>query len=179
MARMRAGWLSALERFSTGTNRLFTALSGALAFAIVIIVLQDVVRRYAFNDPSVWALDVCSFLLVYLFFLALAPALQRGSHVTVDLFNEILPTSLRRPVTLLGYGLIVIFGSVFFWQLLEAAREAFADDDLFPTATPMKVKYVWMVGPVGAAQFILTAVVLLVTAIRGDRPRARGPASGD
>lgn len=168
---MTSGWLAGLTRFTRGVNRVFLALSGALAVAIMVIVLQDVVRRYAFNDPSVWALDVASFLLVYLFFLALAPALQSGSHVTVDLFNEVLPAGLQRHLMRLGHVLVVVFGCVFFWQLLKAASEAFTDNELFPTATPVRVKYVWMIGPIGTAQFILTGLVLLAASITRDRAR--------
>ena len=168
---MTVGWLAGLARFTRGVNRAFLALSGALAVTVMVIVLQDVIRRYVFNDPSVWALDVASFLLVYLFFLALAPALQSGSHVTVDLFNELLPVGLQRRLLLLGHVLLVAFGCVFFWQLFVAAREAFADNELFPTATPMRVKYVWVIGPIGCAQFVLTAIVLLATSVAEGRAR--------
>lgn len=154
-------WLTTVARVSRGINRVFVALSGTLAVVIMAIILQDVVRRYAFNDPTTWALDLSSFLLVYLFFLALAPALQSGSHVTVDLFNQILPPRSRRPVAILGGVLVVGFAVVLFTQLLDSTIEAFNDNNLFPTATPVRMKYVWIVGPVGAAQFILTGLVLL------------------
>ena len=46
--------------------------------------------------------------------------------------------------------------------LLSETLEAFADDNIFPASTiAMKMKYIWIIGPVGAAQFILTTLVLL------------------
>ena len=167
---MEPRWFAATRRVSIRINRVFVAISGALAVVIMVVILQDVVRRYAFNDPTTWALDISSFLLVYLFFFALAPALEHGSHVTVDLFGRLLPVGVRRPVEILGGLLLVGFAVVLFAQLLDTTVEAFHDNNLFPTATPVRMKYVWIIGPVGAAQFILTALVLLAGTMFGRIP---------
>lgn len=138
----------------------------------MLVILQDVVRRYLFNDPSAWVLDICSFMLVYLVFLALAPTLEAGSHVSVDLFNQLLPRRWRRGIFLLGSALTIFFAAVLFKTVLNETMEAFADDNVFPAATiAMKMKYIWMIGPVGVAQFILTAMVLMAGSIyrQGDR----------
>ena len=174
---MAGGPFGVLSRFTRRVNRVFLALSGIIAVAIMLLILQDVVRRYAFNDPSVWAYDFSSFLLVYLFFLALAPALESGSHISVDIFNQFLPARVKQPLFRFGSVLIIGFGAVFFWQLFAATSEAFADNQLFPTATPVRVKYVWIIGPIGALQFVLTAIVLLGVACglaRGDKSAPNG-----
>lgn len=160
-------WLAPAARFTRRVNAVFLAVSGALAAAIMLVILQDVVRRYAFNDPSAWVLDICSFMLVYLFFLALAPALEAGSHVSVDLFSRAFPPRFRRRVLLLDAVLTVVFGAILCVMLLNDTLEAFADDNPFPASTiPMKMKYIWVVGPVGVAQFVLTALVLLASDVR-------------
>lgn len=165
-------WLSVSTGLVNRINRFFLAISCLLAALIMVTILQDVVRRYLFNDPSAWVLDICSFMLVYLVFLALAPALEAGSHVSVDLFNRLLPRRLRRGVFFLGGVLTIFFAAVLFRMLLGETMEAFADDNIFPAATiAMKMKYIWMIGPVGVLQFILTALVLLAGSIfpQGDR----------
>ena len=160
-------WLAGASRVTRGVNAVFLAVSGGLAAAIMLVILQDVVRRYAFNDPSAWVLDICSFMLVYLFFLALAPALEAGSHVSVDLFRQLVPPRLRRGVVVLGCTLTVAFGAILWIMLLNDTIEAFADNNPFPASTiPMKMKYIWVVGPIGVAQFVLTALVLLAAGIR-------------
>ena len=160
-------WLRAAQRITRRVNAVFLAISGGLAAAIMLVILQDVVRRYAFNDPSAWVLDICSFMLVYLFFLALAPALEAGSHVSVDLFRQLVPARCRHAVLMFGGALTVAFGAILCFWLLNDTIEAFADDNPFPASTiPMKMKYIWAVGPLGAAQFVLTALVLLATAMR-------------
>ena len=165
-------WLNVSARITSRVNRAFLAVSCLLAAAIMLMILQDVVRRYAFNDPSSWVLDICSFMLVYLFFLALAPALEAGSHVSVDLFKQLLPRRFQHGVLVLGGIFTVVFGAVLFMMLLDEALQAFADDNSFPASTiPVKMKYIWVVGPVGVAQFVLTMLVLLASGFFGKSDR--------
>lgn len=144
-----------------GINRLFTMVAGALALAIMVVIMQDVVRRSLFNDPSTWALDVSSFLLCYLFFLALGPALQEGAHVSVDLVERMLTSRLRRWMAIVAALFVVAFAVVLLWKVMESVIDVFETGELFPTATPMPVKYVWIVGPIGVVQFLLTALVAI------------------
>jgi TRAP-type C4-dicarboxylate transport system permease small subunit len=163
---MQPRWLIASTRIVSRVNRVFLVISGVFVALIMLVILQDVVRRYVLNDPSSWVLDVCSFMLVYAFFLALAPTLEAGGHVSVDLFNQLLPRRLQDGIFILGGVLTVFFGVVLFTTLLDETMEAFADDNIFPASTiAMKMKFIWMVGPVGAAQFILTTLVLLSSRI--------------
>ena len=159
---MQPRWLIASTCVISRVNRVFLATSGIFAALIMFVILQDVVRRYVLNDPSSWVLDICSFMLVYAFFLALAPTLEAGGHVSVDLFNQMLPRRFQGGIFILGGLLTLFFGVVLFTTLLSETLEAFADDNIFPASTvAMKMKYIWMIGPIGAAQFILTTLALL------------------
>lgn len=153
---------------------MFTVAAGILVLAIMLVVLQDVARRYLFNDPTTWALDVSSFMLCYVFFLALAPTLEAGGHVRVDIVERLLNPAARRYLALLAIALVVVFGLIFLWKVYVAAAETFESNEVFPTATPMPVKFVWVVGPVGVAQFVLTAIVLGFDAWT-DRTARAGP----
>jgi TRAP-type C4-dicarboxylate transport system permease small subunit len=163
------GVLSALARFTRAVNRAFTVIGGILVLAIVILIVQDVVRRYGFNAPTVWALDLSSFLLLYLFFFALAPALQAGTHVNVDMFLGLMGPRLRSLMPAVSCAAVLVFGLVFLDNLWEATVEAFEDDSLAPTAMPVKLKWLYIVGPVGTAEFVLTALVMLASAWKGRR----------
>ncbi|MGE0748260.1 MAG: TRAP transporter small permease [Rhodospirillales bacterium] len=169
---MAGSALDALARFTRAVNRVFTVAGGAIALFIVVLIVQDVVRRYGFNDPTIWALDLSSFLLLYLFFLALAPALQAGTHVNVDMFLGIMPPRLRTFMPVVAHAAVLVFGVVFLDKLWEATVEAFEDDALAATAMPMKLKWLYIVGPIGTAQFVLTAAVLLCLAWKARRDGA-------
>jgi TRAP-type C4-dicarboxylate transport system permease small subunit len=149
-------------------NRVCLAVAGALALAIGCIILYDVALR-TFATPPVWAHDLARFGLLYLFFLALAPTLESGHHVAVDLFDRILPARLRRYQAHAAAALSAAMGVLLFWQTLKMTGQAFADQRLAPAAIPIPLSWIYPLGPLGAGLFTLTALMQLA---RASRPRA-------
>jgi len=70
--------------------------------AIVVIYAYEVVARYAFGAPTLWASDFVSFLLLISVF-STAPWLTReGGHVAVTILPD-LAGGLRAPMLRAGY----------------------------------------------------------------------------
>jgi TRAP-type C4-dicarboxylate transport system permease small subunit len=157
---MRAA-IDALERFTHFVNRIFAIAARVLVLAIVLVVIREVFFRYVLNAPSIWAMDGSSFALVFVFFLALAPALESGHHVAVDLFDPLVPARFHWHQRVVGHLLTLVFGLVLFWYLLDMTIEAFATGELSFSVVPVPLKYIYWIGPVGTLEFVLTAVVLL------------------
>lgn len=150
----------------SGINRVFTWLACVLTLAVIAIVLQDVLRRYFLNNPTDWALDISSFLLVYIFFLALAPALERGNHVKVDFFEERVPTAWRPRLAVAAHLLVVAFGAVLLRELYLLTEDAFIGNYLTSSPLPIRLKYIYVIGPIGTVQFVLTGLALLCGSLR-------------
>lgn len=144
----------------SAVNRWFALLAAALILLLMLVVVQDVVRRAVLGTPSLWALDLARILLTQIFFLALAPALQSGHHVSVDLFAHLWPRPLAALMPRLAGLLCVIFGAILLWFVGSSVARDFADDALAQTVLPIPKKWIVAIGPVGCAQFLLTAVVL-------------------
>lgn len=161
----RASASSLVERADAAlrwVNVSGAALSGLLILLMIAIVVYDVVLRYAFNAPTIWAFDVSRFLLAYVAFLGLSLALQDGTHVSVDLFLEFAGARVAWWLQLVAHVLVVAFGIVFTWQLTNHTLEAFTLNWLSPTMLAVPLKYVYAIGPIGAALFTLTALQLLL-----------------
>jgi TRAP-type C4-dicarboxylate transport system permease small subunit len=163
MAPVRS-WIVAAEAFTRAVNRMFALIGCALVLATVLVVVREVVLRYGFNAPSTWSLDVARYLLQFTFFLALAPALESGHHVHVDLFDPLFPPAWRRWLHLSGWALVVFFGAVLFWYVLDATIDVFETDEFSFSVIPVKLKYLYWIGPIGTFQFLLTGCVQLVRA---------------
>lgn len=148
-------------------NVALGVLGAALTVVMNAIVLYDVFRRYVLNDPTIWAFDIASFLLVYIIFLGLGLALQDGSHVAVDLFLQMVRGRVRRGFRLVGLGLTVIYGGVLTWVLTRYTIQAIELDWKAISLVPVPLKYVYMVGPPSALLFTVTAIALTVRLIRG------------
>ena len=157
-------WIDVAEAFTRAVNRLFAWVASLLVAAIVLVVVREVVMRYGFNAPSTWALDVARYLLLFTFFLALAPALESGHHVHVDLFDPLVPLAWRRLQRISGHVLVVFFGALLCWYVLELTIDVFETDEFSFSVIPIKLKDIYWIGPVGTLQFLLTGCVQLVRA---------------
>jgi len=160
MAATAPGWFAGLERGARAINRAFAAAASILVLAILVVVLIDVTLRFI-AEPTVWAHDIARYSLLYLFFLALAPALESGHHVAVDMFDRLLPARLRRYQAHSAAVLTAAFGALLLWQLARLTSQALADNRLAPATIPIPLRWIYVLGPVGAAQFVLTALVQL------------------
>ncbi|MCC6473178.1 MAG: TRAP transporter small permease subunit [Burkholderiales bacterium] len=154
-------WLEALARFTSTVNRWFLRAAGAIALVILVTIACDLVLRNVFDAPTLWALDVSRFLLLFVFFLALAPALESGSHVSVDLLEHYLRGGPRRAMRIAARALVVVFAAILLWQVWRTTSDAFATGELFPIVINLKLKQVYWIAPVGVLQFLLTGLAML------------------
>lgn len=80
-----AGAILGIDRFMAFTGRLFSWLAVPLMFAMV----YEVVARYAFTAPTVWAYDVSRMCYGAMFVLGAGYALSKGIHIRSDfLYRE-------------------------------------------------------------------------------------------
>ena len=83
--------MTKLEQVSRVTNKLTTLgvviASGALMF-IVIAYCYEVVARYFFDQPTLWASDLVAVLLFFSIFLMIPEVTRSGGHVSVTLLED-------------------------------------------------------------------------------------------
>jgi TRAP-type mannitol/chloroaromatic compound transport system permease small subunit len=77
--------MRAMVRAIDGLSRLFGAIAALLVIALVVLMLYDVLLRYAFNAPTTWGNDMNTWLMGASFILSIAYAMSTDSHVRVDL----------------------------------------------------------------------------------------------
>lgn len=95
-------------------------LAAGLVIVLVVLMLYDVVLRYAFNAPTSWGNDLNTFLMGGSFVLSIAYAMSTDAHVRVDLlYNERTRPRLAY-VDVIGLTFIVLPAATFItWGLLK------------------------------------------------------------
>jgi TRAP-type mannitol/chloroaromatic compound transport system permease small subunit len=73
-----------IDGFTRLTGRVFAWLVVPLAGGVT----YEVVARYGFNAPTIWAFDLTYMLYGSLFMLGAAYALLKGAHIRTDIFWE-------------------------------------------------------------------------------------------
>lgn len=153
------GFIEPLWKFTRAVNKAFALLAALVTLAILLFVLTAVITRYFFNWPLSELLDLTTFMLIFVFFLALAPALESGAHIEVDLFDPLIPQSLHKFQRLIGKAVTLLFAAVLLWFVWKTFHDVVKDDELSFTMLTVNLKYVYWIGPIGALQFLLTALV--------------------
>ena len=80
MPRWMSRAIIAIDTFSLWTGHVVSWL----ALPLMAVMVYEVVARYAFTAPTVWAYDMSRFLYGALFILGSAYALSKGVHIRSD-----------------------------------------------------------------------------------------------
>jgi len=84
MASLQVRIVRAIDRFTDTTGTWVAWLN----IPLVLAVCYEVVARYGFNAPTIWAYDVTFMLYATIFMLGAAYALHKGAHIRTDFFFE-------------------------------------------------------------------------------------------
>jgi TRAP-type mannitol/chloroaromatic compound transport system permease small subunit len=99
--------IRAVDRFTDRTGTLVSWLS----IPLVLAVSYEVIARYAFGAPTVWAFDVTYMTYGTLFMLGAAYALHKGAHIRTDFFWEHFSTRKKGLIDSISY-LVFFFPSL-------------------------------------------------------------------
>ncbi len=83
--------VSIVERFLLGIEVLCDRVAGVAAYLVlplVAVVVFEVVARYAFHSPTIWAFEMSRFIGGSLFVLGMAWGLTVKAHIRVDIFYQ-------------------------------------------------------------------------------------------
>lgn len=83
----------------------------AISVAMVVVTLAQVVFRYVLGAPLPWSEELARYCFVWIVFLGGAIGLERGIHLGVDLFVNLLPPRLRTSLDVLSNVLIGCFAA--------------------------------------------------------------------
>ncbi|HSB69096.1 MAG TPA: TRAP transporter small permease [Candidatus Methylomirabilis sp.] len=138
----------------------------AMAFMVVSIV-YDVILRYGFLSPTIWALEVNTFLLVFLCVLPAADCLTAGIQIQITFLTDRLRPGVRDKLSPLGSAAGMLFCGLMTWKGLVMAYTAWEHNDRMSTTlgTPLVIPYLFL--PVGFGLLGLTYAGRLAASLAG------------
>ncbi len=159
-----------IEAITEWVARVFSFLMVAASLLIVV----EAIRRYAFDSPTIYGLELTIFLCAITYLMGGAYALKLGAHVRVDILYSRWSPRTKAIVDLVSAPLF--FGSVgvlFWWGgnwAIKAIAEGYTTSSVWaPTIWPVR-----MAIPLGALLLILQGIVTSIrdfeTVRTGRRP---------
>jgi TRAP-type mannitol/chloroaromatic compound transport system permease small subunit len=113
--------IRAIDKF---TDRTGTVVSW-LSIVLVAAVTYEVVARYVFNAPTIWAFDVTFMSYGALFMLGAAFALHKGAHIRTDFFWEAFSTRTKGIIDSISY-IVFFFPSLILLLILSWHETVYA-----------------------------------------------------
>lgn len=156
---------------------VFTAAAQLSLAVIAIIVVADVIARYAFNSPLAWVDGLTeSYLIVAVVYFALSSGEAAGVHVRVTVLTRMMPAPVQRVlrVTMLLLSTLYFIGITVF-----AGVEASTSWRIHETSTgliPWPIYIAYTIVPVGTLFMIFR---LLGKAASGGDDREDLPTAGE
>lgn len=143
--------LACVDAISIWTGRIVRWLGLGLSVA----VLYEVISRYVFNHPTIWAFDVAMMLTSILCLMPAAYLLKENAHIRVDVLFNMFPVRVRQIVECLFYVVFFFpFTVVMVWYGAKATGVAWQASEISNTSQ-WGEPIAWWKGVIPLAFFLL------------------------
>ncbi|MCB1494258.1 MAG: TRAP transporter small permease [Bauldia sp.] len=109
----------AIEVEPTGPLDIFSLVLGRLAMIAVVVVVcvmfYEVVARYIFSKPTLWANEMSLWIAGFIFLLAGLYAMQQRSHIRIYVIYDLMPRWARKTADTITVTLIWAFFISLLW----------------------------------------------------------------
>jgi TRAP-type C4-dicarboxylate transport system permease small subunit len=123
-----------IDRFSEGIGRAL----GLLLIAVALLSWMEVVLRYFFRAPTVWAPELIQAFTAVVFLFAGSVAMSRNAHIRIGLLYDGMGHVGRRAVAVLCLGCAIVFAGGLAWGAWDQFVNSvwrFAGDRWMPEVT--------------------------------------------
>lgn len=158
-------------KFVDNLNDCVGKIFSFLVYLMMFTLLYEVIMRYAFNKPTIWAHETSEFFYAAHFLVGGAFALRWGAHINIEVLYRRWSLRTRAIVDLITWTLFYIFCGVLLWQGIGIAWDSvivleYSDSAWGPPIWPVKLAI-----PLAAALVLLQGLTKTIkdayTAITG------------
>ncbi len=96
--------------------RVFGAVAAVAVAAMTLATVYDVVARYFFNSPTIWATEISTYILIAIVFIGAAKAHLDGANVRVEVLLGRLRGEGRRQLELVAAWTALLYIAIAAWQ---------------------------------------------------------------
>lgn len=101
---------------------------------IVIVMFYEVVSRYVFSRPTLWANELSLWIAALVFLLAGQYAMQQRSHIRIYVIYDMMPRFFQKASDILSLVLLLSFVFAMVWGGYDDALRRFLRMETFGTA---------------------------------------------
>jgi TRAP-type mannitol/chloroaromatic compound transport system permease small subunit len=154
-----------MERFLKTIDQISEKSGKAVSFfilALVGVIIYEIVSRYFFKSPTIWAHEISQMIYGAYVILLGAYALKRGGHVNVDLLYGRFQPRTRAIIDLFTWLLFFYFCGLLLWKGGEMAWDSFVFRETDSTSFAPPLYPIKMMIPLGALLILLQGLAKFI-----------------
>jgi TRAP-type C4-dicarboxylate transport system permease small subunit len=144
---------------------VFARSSEWILLLLAVIIFYDVLMRYLFVRPTIWALEISEYLLVYICFAGVTEAQRLKAHIKMRFFFSKFPEVIQLYLNLIFTLFTILFSFIIFLGAYDLTVSAFRLDSMSNTLleTPLFIPYALV--PIGMGFLTLQSLFDMVESI--------------
>ncbi|SHI06117.1 TRAP transporter small permease subunit [Marivita hallyeonensis] len=131
-------WAVSIETKPDGFFDIFSLICSRLAMIatafIVLVMFYEVVSRYVFSRPTLWANELSLWIAAFVFLFAGQYAMQQRCHIRIYIIYDMFPRWLQKLSDLISVALICVFTFAMIWGGYNDAMRRMLRMETFGTA---------------------------------------------
>jgi len=133
---------------------------------IMCLIFLEVILRYVFNSPTIWAGEVCTYLFGFFSLMAGGYILLIDKHVRIDILYRNSPPRARAIMESVNLCLVLLFVGLFLWKgWTSAYKGMLSGETSFSVWAPPYWPYKFVL-PIGCFLVLWQAAANLVVNLR-------------
>jgi len=148
------GFLSKIDAISIWSGNIISAINPI----VVVFVVYEIIRRFVFNAPTIWANEATVYLSALAYLLGGAYSHYYKAHVRVDILylkfsprKRAILDAITFFFTFIYLGSLIWVGSIYSWESIKGLEKTGSPWN--PPVYPLKIAI-----PLGAALLLLQSV---------------------
>ncbi|WP_419766326.1 MAG: TRAP transporter small permease subunit [Arcobacter sp.] len=155
-----------LKLFCSVVDKIVMYLGKGASFlmpVLAFIVVFEVVARYIFDAPTIWAYDLSLFLFGYIAALGGAYAQQKRAHINVDILYLTVSPKVKDIFNLISYSLGIYFLIIIFYVSVGKYEEAIEFDYQRQSEWAPVMWHFWVMLCIASSVFTIQLVRDMIT----------------
>lgn len=154
--------------FVTTLSRYAGVLGACLLAATGIMLTYEVIARYFFVKPTIWAAELSQMCLIWGCLLAMAWVLSTYRHITVNAVTNLLPRPMQKICVAFSLITIIVFSVIVTYWGWDIFHDSYVRGRLTGSMLNLPIWISELSVPVGFGLLTLQAVVELVNIRKAD-----------
>ena len=151
-------------------------LAGVCFFALMLLVLTNIIMRNVFGQPLAGTFDMVGLLTATGLGLALAHCEMNDGNIAMSIVTDKMPKQMQKVVDVLVYLIAISFWGVVVWRIFVYANTSLVNGRITPTAEIPLYPFIFILGT-NVACLCVALIFKLATAVKGVAESFRKPAA--